>query len=163
MPEQVLQEFKPWASDSAGEEINQKIQQESKYISALLLFNMILTFLAALFHFIPVENDDEVFFAFMLFSKWFPKYGVLLNWFYRSTFFVLAFVMITPIHQFIYVIEQIKFQIFLLASYMRIVTDLPEQNTNNINDCDLLKNSDYQRKVEQRIKFCVKRHVELLQ
>jgi hypothetical protein len=134
MPEQVLQEFKPWASDSAGEEINQKIQQESKYISALLLFNMILTFLAALFHFIPVENDDEVFFAFMLFSKWFPKYGVLLNWFYRSTFF-----------------------------YMGIVTDLPEQNTNNINDCDLLKNSDYQRKVEQRIKFCIKRHVELLQ
>jgi hypothetical protein len=161
LAELALQEFKPWALDSAGKETHQEIQQESKYISALLLFNMILTFLAALFHFIPVENDEEVFFAFMLFQKWFPKYGVVLNWLYRSTFFVMAFVMITSIHQFIYAIEQIKFQIFLLVFYIRLVTDLHEYN--DTNDCDLLKNTDYQRKVEQRIKFCIKRHVELLQ
>jgi hypothetical protein len=157
----ILQEFKPWALNSAGKKLTRKIERDSIYITAFILSNLILTLLATTSHFIPVDNDEEVFFAFYFFPKYVPQCGIVLNWIYRSTFFVVGFVMVICNYQFIYYIQHIKFQLSMLWQHGKCVTDLIEYN--NTNDCDLLKITDFQCKVEARLKFCVKRHGELLQ
>jgi hypothetical protein len=157
----AFQEFKPWAIDSVGTKVLKKIETQALYTSIYVAFNLIMSLIAAILHFIPAKCDEDIFFAYYLFHRWFPSYGFVLNWLYRSTFFVLGFAMITCGHQFIYGIQQTKFQIYLLMHCVRRITDIEQYNS--VKDCELLKNQDFQNEVENRLKFCVKRHIEMLQ
>jgi hypothetical protein len=76
-------------------------------------------------------------------------------------FFVLGFAMITCGHQFIYGVQQIRFELCLLTHCIKRITDIEQYNS--ANDCELLKNKDFQNEVENRLKVCVKRHIEMLQ
>ncbi|CAH1378820.1 unnamed protein product [Tenebrio molitor] len=48
----------------------------------------------------------------------------------------------------------------MLRQHAESITDFTEYN--NISDCNLLKSADFQYQVEKKLKFFVKRHVELL-
>lgn len=147
--------------NSAGENLTRKIERESFYTSVFVVVNLILSLLSAICHFIPLDDDEEVFFALYFFQKYFPQCGIVLNWIYRSTFFVVGFVMVTCIYQYIYIVQHIKFQLSMLRQHAESITDFTEYN--NISDCNLLKSADFQYQVEKKLKFFVKRHVELLQ
>jgi hypothetical protein len=155
----ALQEFKAWALDET--EDTKEIESQAIHTSIYVTFNLIMALTVATLHFVPTNSDEEIFFAFYLFQRWFPKYGFVLNWLYRSTFFVIGFVMVTCIHQFIYGIQHAKFQLSLLVRCARHITDIKQYNS--VEDYELLKNEDFQNEVENRLKFCVKRHIEMLQ
>jgi hypothetical protein len=157
----ACQEFKPWALDSAGTEETKEIEIQALYTKIYVVLNLFMTFIGALLYFIPIENDEKIFFACYLFQRWFPSYGFVLNWLYRSTFFVLGFAMITCGHQFIYGVQQIRFELCLLTHCIKRITDIEQYNS--ANDCELLINKDFQNEVENRLTFCVKRHIEMLQ
>jgi hypothetical protein len=157
----IVHEFKPWALDSAGKELSQKIKKEAMRTSIIVIVNSVIALLAAVLFFLPAENDEELFFALYLFKRWFPVYGFVLSWMYRSMFFVVSYVLITPIHEFIYIVQHAKFQFFLFLHHVKNITDVIEYN--NVSDHNLLINEDFQRTIAQRLKFCVKRHVELLE
>jgi hypothetical protein len=55
-----------------------------------------------------------------LFDRWFPTCAPILKWFYRFTFLVVGFAIVTSAHMFLYVAEQLKFQIYLLCKNMVI-------------------------------------------
>jgi hypothetical protein len=157
----IVLEFKPWALDSAGKELSQKIKKEARCTSIIVIVNFVIAFLSAVLFFLPAENDEELFFALYLFKRWFPVYGFVLSWIYRSTFFVLAYVLITPIHEFIYVIQHVKFQFYLFLHHLKNITNVNEYNS--VSDHNLLLNEDFQRTITKRLKFCIKRHVEWLE
>jgi hypothetical protein len=159
--DRIMLEFKPWALDSAGKELSQKIKKEAMCTSIIVIVNSVIALLAALLFFLPAENDEELFFALYLFKRWFPVYGFVLSWIYRSTFFVLAYVLITPIHEFIYVIQHVKFQFYLFLHHLKKITNVNEYNS--VSDHNLLLNEDFQRTITKRLKFCIKRHVEWLE
>jgi small basic protein len=154
----ILKIFKPWATDSAGNETYAQIKTESRFFSFLVIVNLILTLIAAILFIVPVPNDEEVYFAMYLFDRWFPSCAPILKWFYRSTILVVAFAIVTSAHMFLYVAEQLKFQIYLLCKNIGNITSLVEY----CDDGFLVNNKHYQIAVESRIKFCIKRHIELI-
>jgi hypothetical protein len=159
--DRIMLEFKPWALDSAGKELFQRIKKEAMCTSVIVVVNSVIALLSAVLFFLPVENDEELFFALYLFKRWFPVYGFVSSWIYRSTFFVLAYVLITPIHECIYTVQHVKFQLFLFLFHIKNITDVTEYNS--MRDHNLLTNENFQLTITQRLKFCVKRHAELLQ
>ncbi|CAH1378824.1 unnamed protein product, partial [Tenebrio molitor] len=107
-----------------------------------------------------VTHDEDVFFAVYFFDKCFFEYASLLNWIYRSTFFILAFTMVNCSHLFLYVIQQMIFQMYLLVTHLANLTNVVQYNSED--DSSLLKNEHYQMEVENRIKFCIKKHVDII-
>ncbi|CAH1378625.1 unnamed protein product, partial [Tenebrio molitor] len=107
---------------------------------------------------VPFPNDEEVYFAMYLFDRWFPSCAPILKWFYRLTILVVAFAIVNSAHMFLYITEQLKFQTYLLLKHVDNITSLEEYCDDGL----LIKNKHYQIAIERRIKFCIKRHIELI-
>jgi hypothetical protein len=93
-----------------------------------------------------------------LFDRWFPSCAPILKWFYRLTILVVAFAIVNSAHMFLYITEQLKFQTYLLLKHVDNITSLEEYCDDGL----LIKNKHYQIAIERRIKFCIKRHIELI-
>ncbi|XP_044262283.1 uncharacterized protein LOC123009825 [Tribolium madens] len=154
----ILSKFDRWAVDSLENRILPEIKTESFYCNIFVIINLILTLIPVILFIIPVEHDDDVFFAFFYFKRQFPNYSTILSGFYRATFPILGYVMVTCVHEMVYVVEQIKFQAYLIIKVFEKVTDV----FNDLDESFLLRNRFYQNEVSRRFKFCIKRHVELL-
>jgi hypothetical protein len=70
--DRILLEFKPWALDSAGKELYQRIKKEAMSTSVIVIVNSLIALLTAVLFFLPAENDENLFFALCLFKRWFP-------------------------------------------------------------------------------------------
>jgi hypothetical protein len=145
--------------DSAGTEETKEIESQSLFTSIYIVLNLIMALRAASLYFVETDSDVDFFFAFYLLQNWFPNYGFVLNWLYRSTFFVLAYVTVTTGHQFIYVVQHLKFQFLLILYCMRYITDVEQYNS--VEDHKLLKNEHFQNEIENRLKFCAKSHINI--
>jgi hypothetical protein len=156
----ALTDFKLWALDSAGYEILTEITTESMLYSYFIIGNTILSLIPLILFVVPVPNDEDVFFPLYIFDRWFPDYTVVLNLIYRSTFVILAYAMINGLNILVYTIEHIKFQVYLLVKHIDHITTVVEYT--NCDDGFLLRNQHYQTEVEHRIKFCIKRHIEII-
>jgi hypothetical protein len=75
-------------------------------------------------------------------------------------FFIIAFTMVNCSHLFLYGIQQILFQLYLLLTHIGNLTNVAQYNSED--DSSLLKNEHYQMEVENRIKFCIKKDVGLI-
>jgi hypothetical protein len=154
----ILKIFKLWPMDSAGNETLAQIKTESRFFSFLVIVNLILTLIAAILFIVPFSYDEEVYFAMYLFDRWFPSCAPILKWFYRLTILVVAFAIVNSAHMFLYITEQLKFQTYLLLKHVDNITSLEEYCDDGL----LIKNKHYQIAIERRIKFCIKRHIELI-
>jgi hypothetical protein len=155
-----LQNTKPWSLDSAGKETMAKIKTESASWTIFVIANLGLALITAIVFVLPVPHDEDLFFAVYFFDKYFIEYASVLNWIYRSLFFVVAFTMVNCSHLFLYGIQQMIFQLYLLLTHIGNLTNVAQYNSED--DSSLLKNEHYQVEVENRIKFCIKKHVELI-
>jgi hypothetical protein len=160
MAEVCLQNTKSWSLDSAGKETMAKIKTESAFWTVFVILNLGLALIAAILFVLPVTHDEDVFFAVYFFDKCFFEYASLLNWIYRSTFFILAFTMVNCSHLFLYVIQQMIFQMYLFVTHLANLTNVVQYNSED--DSSLLKIEHYQMEVENRIKFCIKKHVDII-
>ncbi|KAH0818649.1 hypothetical protein GEV33_004142 [Tenebrio molitor] len=70
----------------------------------------------------------------------------------------MGFAIVTSAHMFLYITEQLKFQTYLLLKHVDNITSLEEYCDDGL----LIKNKHYQTAIERRIKFCIKRHIELI-
>jgi hypothetical protein len=155
-----LKNLKPWALNSGDNETTAKIKTESVFWTSFVIVNLGLALIAAILFILPVRNDEDVFFPLYLFDRYFSEYAYILNWVYRSTFFIVAFTMVTCSHLFLYIVEHIMFQTNLLLTHVDNITNVVQYDSED--ESSLLKNEHYQMEVENRIKFCIKRHVDLI-
>jgi hypothetical protein len=160
LPEATLQNTRPWSLDSAGKKTMAKIKTVSAFWTIFVIVNLGLALITVILFVLPVAHDEDVFFAVYFFDKYFIEYSSVLNWIYRSTFFIVAFTMVNCTHLFLYGIQQLIFQIYLLVTHAANMTNVVQYNSED--DSSLLKNEHYQMEVENRIKFCIKKHVELV-
>jgi hypothetical protein len=160
LAEVCLQSTKPWSLDSAGKETIAKIKTESAFWTVFVIVNLGLALIAAILFVLPVPHDEDVFFAVYFFDKYFFEYSSVLNWIYKTMFLIVAFSMVNCSHLFLYGVQQILFQLYLLVTDIAHLTNVVQYNSED--DSSLLKNEHYQMEVENRIKFCIKKHVELI-
>jgi hypothetical protein len=160
LAEVCLQNTKPWSLDSAGKETMAKIKTESAFWTVFVIVNLGLALIAAILFVLPVTHDEDVFFAVYFFDKYFFDYASVLIWIYKSTFFIVAFMMVNCSHLFLYGIQQMIFQMYLLVTHLVNLTNVVQYNSED--NSSLLKNEHYQMEVENRIKFCIKKHVEII-
>jgi hypothetical protein len=113
-----LKNLKPWALDSGDNETTAKIKTESVFWTGFVIVNLGLALIAAILFIVPVRNDEDAFFPLYLFDRYFSEYAYILNWVYRSTFFIVAFTMVNCAHLFLYIVEHIIFQTNLLVTHM---------------------------------------------
>ncbi|CAH1378823.1 unnamed protein product [Tenebrio molitor] len=155
----TLKNLKPWALDSGDNKTTAKIKTESVFWTSFVFVNFGLALIAASLFVLPVRNDKDVFFALYLFDRYFSEYASILNWVYRWMVFIQVFTMVNCSHLFLYIVEHILFQMNLLLSRIADITNVAQYNSQD--ESSLLKNEHYQMEVENRIKFCIKRHVDL--
>jgi hypothetical protein len=155
-----LKNLKPWALDSGDNKTTAKIKTESVFWTSFVIVNLGLGLIAATLFVLPVRHDEDAFFALYLFDRYFSVYAYILNWVYRSTFFIVAFTMMNCAHLFLYIVEHIIFQTNLLLIHVANITNVVQYDSED--ESSLLKNAHYQVDVENRIKFCIKRHVDLI-
>ncbi|XP_068897267.1 uncharacterized protein [Tenebrio molitor] len=155
----TLKNLKPWALDSGDNKTTAKIKTESVFWTSFVFVNFGLALIAASLFVLPVRNDKDVFFALYLFDRYFSEYASILNWVYRWMVFIQGFTMVNCSHLFLYIVEHILFQVNLLLSRIAGITNVSQYDSED--ESSLLKNEHYQMEVENRIKFCIKRHVDL--
>jgi hypothetical protein len=155
-----LKNLKPWALDSGDKQTTAKIKTESVFWTSFVIVNLGMGLIAAALFVLPVRHDEDAFFALYLFDRYFSEYAYILNWLYRFTFFIVAFTMMNCSHLFLYIVEHVIFQTNLLLIHVANITNMAQYDSED--ESSLFKNEHYQMEVENRIKFCIKRHVDLI-
>ncbi|XP_064211080.1 uncharacterized protein LOC103314365 [Tribolium castaneum] len=160
MVKHILEKCKLWALNSIDDKIYQDIRREALFGTVFVITNLILVFVTTITFIIPAPLDRDVFFVVYFFESYLDQtWGKILTLVYRATFLLLGFIVVTCAHQLFYTIQQFKFQIYLLKEHVENITNIEFFDED---DSLLLKNPSYQREVKRRVRFCIKRHIQIL-
>ncbi|XP_044254774.1 uncharacterized protein LOC123005187 [Tribolium madens] len=154
----VRKQFKFWTIDCAGREVHSRIKYEIRITNILSVLNVVITLYASYWYTHPIDDDKEIFYALRFFEEYWPRQKRVLSIIYRATFPLFAYVMIVHAYQVIYATQHLRFQAILFIKY---VVNIGEQKT-KICDEKLFYDTDYQKIVAKRLKFCIIRHQEFL-
>lgn len=147
-----------WTIDSAGPKVYASIKNKIFLSTAFGLINFLLSLCAGSFYLQYVSEDDNVFFALRVFRDYFPNYYEVFSLFFRIQYLFCSYLMIAPSYQLIYAILQIRMQAMILAEYVTHIDCHNDYGT----EIDLMYNKAYQKEVERRLKFCIKRQIEFI-
>ena len=142
-----MSSFPLWDIDTAGEQIKNKIKKESKIIQTYVISNTI---------------SCQFWVSLMLYSQLttLPHRNDGLNGCYcmlSLIVYVIDFAMLGHTYQFLYVTQQVKFQMYLFNKYVEEVCRMDEEETEEEN---LVDNQRYQEEVKLRLTLLVRRHCE---
>ncbi|KAJ3634247.1 hypothetical protein MTP99_011146 [Tenebrio molitor] len=146
-----------WSVDCAGKDVQARIVKESSIINAYAIANTILCFVAVVVFICPSNSDDPVLFPMKTFQERFPHQTLVLAWTFKLTTLVLSYVVPASCYRTIHTIQYWKFQICLLNKYVEALTDDYAGH-----ERDLFYDLEYQERLSARIKFCIKRHGQLI-
>lgn len=136
--------------------IQKKIKFEENYIHVFIIISTITGVVSGIFHAIPLEDDEDIFYPLVIFEEIAPEnLKNMLNWIYRISFLVMPVVMLAPFHITIFAINIIRTQLLLLLEVLKKINQ--GYDTSN----DLFNNSEYQKEIKKRLKTCIIRHTEL--
>nr|XP_015834420.1 PREDICTED: uncharacterized protein LOC107397732 [Tribolium castaneum]XP_015834421.1 PREDICTED: uncharacterized protein LOC107397732 [Tribolium castaneum] len=158
MVRDVRKQFKFWTIDCAGQEAHSRIKSEIRITTVLSVLNFIITLYASYWYVYPIEGDKEIYYALKFFEEYCPRHKMVLSVVYRATFPLLSYAMIVQAYQVIYTTQHIRFQAIL---FIEFVLNIGHQ-TKNLSEEKLFYDTDYQKIVGERFKFCIMRHHEFI-
>ena len=158
MVDSFVRDFSFWSIDSAGEEVHYRIKFESKIIKIFVVANAIVTMIGTALFTIPLSLDDDVFYALYFFKTYIPEHKYMLTFIYKLTYPFLGYVMIVHPYQFLYAIAHARFQIIMFIHYVANIAESEE----DIEENEIFYDKNYQQVIQERLKFCVKRHLDFL-
>jgi hypothetical protein len=85
-----------WKINRSGSKIEKRIKIEGFYLNSLVIFVAIVSYVSALTHAIPLDEDEDIFYPLAIFEEFFPRWQNLLSWVYRATFFLMPLILSTP-------------------------------------------------------------------
>ncbi|EFA02840.1 odorant receptor 281 [Tribolium castaneum] len=153
----LKQEFRLWPLDCAGDEIYSQIKFENKIIKIFVVFNCIVTFIGSYLYFLPLDSDNETFYAVRFIEENYPDHRNLLHGLYRSTFLIFGYAMTVHVYQVIYNSQHLRYQIIIFTEYVASIGN-PDKRKEN----ELFYDKGFQKVVYERLKFCIMRHQEFL-
>ncbi|XP_063914688.1 uncharacterized protein LOC135131087 [Zophobas morio] len=143
----IMNYFPLWDIDTAGDTITNKIKKESKFIKYYVISNTIsCQFWVSLMMYsqltnLPHRSDGRN-----------PCYYML-----SLIVYVINFAMLGHTYQFLYVTQQVKFQMYLFNKYVEEVCRMDEEETEEER---LVDDQRYQEEVRLRLTLLVRRHCE---
>lgn len=149
-----------WSIDSAGDKIRSDIKKEIIVITTFGIFNFLFSFYAGFLHVKIIPEDIESLVVLRLFQVHFPNHFQILTLIFKSTYFLLSYVMIVHCYQVIYYTQHLRFQFIMLQEY---IANIDKHNASfNTFEHNLFYNQKYQNEIERRFKFCIKRCSDLI-
>jgi hypothetical protein len=147
-----------WAEDSCGKEVFMKIKKHTFYIKVYAITHAFIgTFNAVLFVY-PREQDTNNFLFFKFFHDNLYSYRHILGVPLRLIMAIDLYTMITLGLHLVYITQHMKFQMLLLNNCLEEIS-----KEYDVEDKYLFYNDNYQKTIKQRLHFCIKRHMELVQ
>jgi hypothetical protein len=146
-----------WKINRSGPKIEKWIKMEGFYLNSLVLFITIVSYISALTHATPLDEDEDIFYPLAIFKEFFPRWQNILSCVYRATFFLLPLILSVPCYALIYTTSHLRFQFYMLLHFLKRINSGYE--TSDLNQ--LINNRQFQKEVKKRLKFCLKRHARL--
>ncbi|EFA01423.1 odorant receptor 293 [Tribolium castaneum] len=142
-----------WTINSARVETERKIKKHAMYTNIFFLGTVIMGVISALFHIMPLDDDNELFFPLILFEEFVPNWKNFFSWMYRLNFLAVPFTLPIPIYITTYHLIKSYYQILLYLDFLKnINTGFDTTSSNNI------ESAEYQQVTRDRLVFCIKRH-----
>ncbi|EFA01422.1 odorant receptor 292 [Tribolium castaneum] len=143
--------FSFWEINSATPKIERKIRKEIFYINCVVFFNTIVAIISGIFHAIPLQDDEELFYPLAIFETYTPEWKDWFSGIYRASFLPMPIIMVAPAYTVVYLCAHMRFQFCLLLHFLE-----------NINpDNENISDKKYQAQIKERLHFCIKRHIHL--
>lgn len=142
-----------WKYDSAGLLVQAKIKKEARLNNIVAIAICIIGLPVLALFIVPFDDDDDFFFPFLAFEKFFPQWKLLLTLGLRSFFPFCGILLQSSFYIIIYSNLRIKFQIYMLTEFLKNLNC----GYSNLETSELLNNTEYQNEIFKRLKFCIER------
>ncbi|RZC32754.1 hypothetical protein BDFB_012927, partial [Asbolus verrucosus] len=139
----ALNNIDQWKTDSASEEVENRIKIDSLYLNTFMILNTILSICCAIFLIIP--DKDDIYWC------------DLFSWTCRLSFLPVSLIMTTPPYLFIHSATHFRFQSCLSTYYLENINSGYEELDEEL----LLFNREYQMEIKKRLKFFIERHNQI--
>ncbi|KAJ3641591.1 hypothetical protein Zmor_028092 [Zophobas morio] len=154
-----IDQIQVWKIEDATDRIKRKVKQTWIYITAYSCTITALGFICAISYTVPTPRDKDLIFFFKIVELYFPQWENFIVWCLKPTFFVSIYVAIsTPIFTILYFNGHLKLQKLMLRHCLKDINakfkHLEYIRWNNV---------EYHREIEEKLMFCVKRHVQLIE
>lgn len=147
-----------WRIDSAGPKVYVSIKRKIFLLTGFGLINLLLSLCAGSFYLQYVSEDINVFFPLKVAHDYFPNYYDIFSLILRISLLSCSYLMTAPSYALFYVILHLRIQATIFAEYVGHVDCHNDYGTK----VDLFYNEEYQKEVERRFKFCIKRQIDFL-
>ncbi|KAH0819022.1 hypothetical protein GEV33_003769 [Tenebrio molitor] len=142
----------------SNRETTNRIKMEGLYLNCFMIFTTVAALISGIVHALPVEDDENVFFALAILKEYFPHHwGNWLSWLYRSTFVFISLAMIVPFYAIIHFASYCRFNFYILLNLFQDLSSDHETSDPN----RLLGSLHYQKQVKKRLIFCFERLVHI--
>jgi hypothetical protein len=142
----------------SNRETTNRIKMEGLYLNCFMIFTTVAALISGIVHALPVEDDENVFFALAILKEYFPHHwGNWLSWLYRSTFLFIPLAMIVPFYAIIHFASYCRFNFYILLNFFQDLSSDHETSDPN----RLLGSLHYQKQVKKRLIFCFERLVHI--
>lgn len=108
---------------------------------------------SGLMHALPLDDDKELYYPLVIFEEFVPEWKNFLSWIYRLGFLVVPFIIPLPLYLSIYYITKCLYQVMLFMTFIENIN--MGFDTSSIR---LIENSEFQKTINKRLLFCIKRH-----
>jgi hypothetical protein len=148
-----------WKINSCGLKIENQVKREVSYLNFYLVFSTIIALVSAVLFMKPIDGDEDIFYAFVIFQDFFPTWEPCLSRLYRAFFLVMPFAMPTSCYLLIYLLSHMRFQFYIVNNFLENINC--GYDTSNTEQ--LISDAQYQQEIKNRIKFCASRHAHIFE
>ena len=152
-----IDQIQVWKIEEAADAIKRKVKQTWIFITAYMCMTIALGLIAAISSSIPTSRDKDLIFFFKIAELYFPKLENLIMWCVKPAFFVSIYVGIsTPGFTILYFHGHANLQKLMLKHCLKDINAKFE-------DLEYIRWSsvEYHKEIEEKLMFCVKRHIQL--
>ncbi|XP_044265522.1 uncharacterized protein LOC123011882 [Tribolium madens] len=144
-------ELELWSTDSTSKKLQSKINLNIKFLKMFVIFNSLLFIVVGVTFVQPLSKDYDVFFAYRLIHEYFPNYGHIFEFLYRTTYLLTSYIATVLPFQIFYYCQHTNFQLQMSIEQLKNLTKWSEDDEN------LVDNTKYQTEINRRLKICIQR------
>ncbi|CAH1373706.1 unnamed protein product, partial [Tenebrio molitor] len=149
-----------WSEDSGSRETFLRIKRHARRATIYTIMNTVLTIATGIALVFPNEKEIHYHYFLKILAEQTPPNFITqtLYYVYKINFVFLFFVMIVNSIRILYVSRQIKFQSYLFLEHLGNISE-----GYDVDDLNIFYNQEYQKEVNNKLKFCIRRHLHIVQ
>jgi hypothetical protein len=153
--ETCRQKLDCWSEDSGSRETFLRIKRDARRATIYTIFNTVLSIATGVTIVFPNEYEIHYHYLLKVLAEQTPPNFISqsLYYVYKINFVFLFFVMTVNSIRILYVGRQIKFQSYLILEHLGNISE-----GYDIDDLNIFYNEEYQKEVNNKLKFCIRRH-----